>query len=48
MQSLDDFPNGFGFQIRAPNLPRSARSGLFTLQHAGIDQTFDRTVTHAA
>jgi len=44
---LDDTPNRLCIQIRAANLPWSARSCLLALQQACLHQTFDRTVTHA-
>ena len=35
-------------QIRATNLPGSARSDLFALEQAGLGQPLDRAVAHTA
>ena len=36
VQPFDDVPDGFGFKIRAANLPRSPRGNLLALQQTGF------------
>ena len=48
LKPFEDVSQRLFAQIRATNLPRSARSDLSSLEEAGLGQPLNCAVTHAA